>query len=102
MWRPDVGCGEIADTGSLRQFVQELWADERGIASVEYAMLLAMISGGIVMGVEFLSGAVSDQMSEAAAWFGDDGLGGDGCGNDGSGDGTGGDGGSGQGGDNTC
>ncbi len=83
--------------GTTSRFLARLWTTERGIASVEYAMLLAMISGGIVMGVEFLGGAVSDQMSEAATWFGDDG-----CGNDGSGDGTGGDGGSGQGGDNTC
>ena len=96
------GGWETAGMGTTSRFLARLWTAERGIASVEYAMLLAMISGGIVMGVEFLSGAVSDQMSEAAAWFGDDGLGGDGCGNDGSGDGTGGDGGSGQGGDNTC
>ncbi len=85
-----------------RRLLARLWTAERGIASVEYAVLLAMMAGGIFMSVEFLSGAVYDQMSEAAAWFGDDGLGGDGCGNDGSGDGTGGDGGSGQGGDNTC
>ncbi len=66
-----------------------------------------MISGDIIMGAEFLGGAVSNGMSAAAAWFGDDGSGGDGCGNDGGGDdgggdGTGGDGGSGQGGGNTC
>ena len=66
-----------------------------------------MISGDIIMGAEFLGGAVSNEMSAAAAWFGDDGSGGDGCGNDGcgndgGGDGTGGDGGSGQGGGNTC
>ncbi len=84
----------------LRQLLARLWTDERAITSVEYAMLLAMISGGIVMGAEFLSGAVSDQMSEAAALFGDDGI--VDCGNDGTGDGTGGDDGSGQGGTNTC
>ncbi len=55
-----------------------------------------MISGGIVMGIEFLSGAVSDQMSDTALQFG---VGGDGdagdnnCGNDG---------GAGQGSGNTC
>ena len=63
-------------------------------------MLLAMIAGGIVMGAEFLGGAVSDQLSEAALWFGDDGI--VDCGNDGGGDGTGGDGGTGEGGANTC
>jgi hypothetical protein len=62
-------------------------------------MLLAIISGAIIMGLEFLGGAVSDQLNEAAAWLGDDGLGG--CGNSGGGDGTG-SGASGQGGTNTC
>ncbi len=80
-----------------RRLLAGLWIDARAITSVEYALLLAMVAGGIIMGAEFLSGAVSDQMSDTALWFG-----GDGCGNDGSGDGTGGDGGSGQGGDNTC
>ena len=84
----------------LKQLLARLWNDERGIASVEYAMLLAMISGGIMIGLEFLGGAVSDQMTETALWFGGDGSGGDGCGNSGGGDGTGD--GSGQGGANTC
>ncbi len=65
-------------------------------------MLLAMIAGGIIMSVAFLSGAVPDRMSETALWLGGDGCGGDGCGNDGGGDGTGGAGGSGQGGESTC
>ncbi len=60
-------------------------------------MLLAMISGGIIMGADMLSNAVSDQMTDSAALFDDDG-----CDNDGGGDGTGGDDGSGQGGGNTC
>ena len=85
-----------------RRLLARLWTADRGIASVEYAMLLAMMAGGIFMSVEFLSGAVSDQMSETALWFGGDGFGGDGCGNDGGGDGTGGAGGTGQGGENTC
>jgi len=81
--------------GVLRQCVKELWADERGISSVEYAILLSMIAGGIIFAAEFLSDAVSSEMTEAAGLFDDS------CGNDGEGDGTGG-GGSGQGGDNTC
>ncbi len=84
----------------MKQYLVRLWKDENGISSVEYAMLLAMIAGGIVMGADMLSNAVSNEMNDTAALFDDDG--GDGCGNDGSGDGTGGDGGSGQGGDNTC
>ena len=85
-----------------RRPLARLWTAERGLTSVEYGMLLAMIAGAIVMGAESLGDAVSNQLSEAAAWIGDGGLVGDGCGNDGSGDGTGSDGGSGQGGENTC
>ena len=83
--------------GATKRFLARLWSDEHGISSVEYALLLAMIAGGIVMGADLLGGAVSNQLSETALWFGDDG-----CGNDGGGDGTGGDDGSGQGGENTC
>ncbi len=79
----------------LERLLARLWSDERGIAAVEYALLLAMISGGIMIGLDLLSGAVSDQMSETALWFG-----GDDCGNSGDGDGTGD--GSGQGSENTC
>ena len=83
--------------GGLRHYVRELWTDERGISSVEYALLLAMIAGGIIIGAEMLSGAVSNEMTEAAGLFQVDP-----CGNDGGGDGTGGDSGGGQGGENTC
>ncbi len=81
-----------------RRLLARLWSDERGIAAVEYALLLAMISGGIIIGLDLLSGAVSGQMAETALWFGGDG--GDACGNSGDGDGTGD--GSGQGSENTC
>ncbi len=83
--------------GAAKRFLARLWPDEHGISSVEYVLLLAMIAGGIIMGAELLGGAVSNELIDAAAWFGDDG-----CGNDGGGDGTGGDDGSGQGGANTC
>ena len=64
----------------LRECSARLRANERGISSAD-----------------LLSGAVSNEMTEAAGLFADDG-----CGNRGGGDGTGGDGGSGQGSDNTC
>ena len=83
--------------GAAKRFLARLWPDEHGISSVEYALLLAMIAGGIVMGADLLGGAVSNQLSETALWFGDGG-----CGNDGGGDGTGGTDGTGQGGANTC
>ena len=77
-----------------RRLLARLWSAERGIASVEYVMLLAIISGGIIMGLEFLGDSVSDRLTEAAAWFGDAGdAGGDNCGNEG---------GAGQGSGNTC
>ena len=92
-----VGIGAIAGMGSLRHYVRELCADEQGIPSVEYAMLLALIAGAIIMGAEMLSGAVSNKMAEAANWLDDDA-----CGNQGGDDGTGGGDGTGQGGENAC
>ena len=83
--------------GATKRFLSRLWSDEHGISSVEYAMLLAMIAGGIIMGAELLSDAVSNEMNDTAELFDEDT-----CGNDGSGDGTGGDGGTGEGGGNTC
>ncbi len=84
---------------SIRPLLTRLWADERGISSVEYVLLLSIIGGAIILGAIMLGSAVSNELFGAAGWFGDDGI--VDCGNDGSGDGTGG-GGSGQGGDNTC
>ena len=51
---------------SIRPLLAKLWADERGISAVEYAMLLAMIAGGIIMGAELLSDAVSNEMKDTA------------------------------------
>ena len=81
---------------AAKQFLASLWSDECGISSVEYALLLAFIGGGIIMAADELSDAVANEMEDTAALFAEDT-----CGNDGSGDGTGG-GGTGQGGDNTC
>ncbi len=83
--------------GATKRFLSRLWSDEHGISSVEYAMLLAMIAGGIIMGAELLSDAVANEMNDTAELFDEDT-----CSNDGSGDGTGGDGGTGGGGANTC
>ncbi len=77
-----------------RRLLARLWSAERGIASVEYVMLLAIISGGIIMGLAYLGDVVSDQLNEAALWLGDAGdAGGNNCGNEG---------GAGQGSGNTC
>ncbi len=43
-----------------------LWRDEGGISSVEYALLLAFIGGGIILAADELATAVADQMNETA------------------------------------
>ncbi len=83
--------------GAAKRFLARLWSDESGISSVEYALLLAFLASGIILGAETLSNAVENEMTETAALFDEDT-----CGNDGGGDGTGGDGGTGQGGGKTC
>ncbi len=74
----------------IRLLLARLWADERGISSVEYAMLLAFIAAGIIAAAEMLSNAVTNEFSDTAILL--DGGGGN-CGNNG---------GSGQGSGNTC
>lgn len=89
---------------SFRQF--RYWLlDKRGISSVEYALLLSVIAGGILVSVQMLATATSSQIFEAASWLeggADDcdnnGLGEGWGGGQGSGDGQG----SGQGEGNTC
>jgi Flp pilus assembly pilin Flp len=44
----------------------KLWRDVRGISSVEYALLLAFVGGGIIAGGLVLSGAVEDEMNRTA------------------------------------
>ena len=83
--------------GNTKQFLARLWADESGISSVEYALLLAFIGGGILIAADELSDVVANEMEDTAAQFDEDT-----CGNDGGGDGTGGAGGTGGGGTNTC
>ena len=77
------------------QRVVEFCADESGISSVEYALLLGIVGAGIMMGAEFLGDAVADRMTWAADCF-------DGAqsANGGTGGGTGGGNGTGSGADN--
>ena len=77
-----------------RRLLARLWSAEHGISAVEYALLLAMISGGIIISVDLLASAVSNEMIDTAALFGeDDVLVGENCGSEG---------GAGEGGGNTC
>ncbi len=53
----------------LASHLRAFWADEAGISSVEYVLLLAIIGSGIIMGAEFLGYAVADQFAETASCF---------------------------------
>ena len=46
---------------------KNLWTDESGISSVEYALLLAFIAAGIIVAAESLSNAVQNEMEDAAS-----------------------------------
>ncbi len=46
---------------------KNLWTDESGISSVEYALLLAFIAAGIIVAAESLSNAVENEMLDAAS-----------------------------------
>ena len=48
------------------KFVGEFIANESGISSVEYALLLAFVAGGIIVGAGLLSDAVQTEMKETA------------------------------------
>ncbi|MFQ5775135.1 MAG: hypothetical protein ACE5GS_11505 [Kiloniellaceae bacterium] len=50
----------------LRKLGAALGRDRAGLSSVEYALLLAVVAGGIVLAVDQLSDAVGDQMNETA------------------------------------
>ncbi len=48
------------------KFLAELWTNESGISSVEYALLLAFVSAGIISSADILGTAVSNEMTNAA------------------------------------
>ncbi len=50
----------------MRKFLSNLWNDESGISSVEYALLLAFVAAGIIVAADSLSNAVSNEMKQAA------------------------------------
>ena len=49
------------------QFLAKIWSDDSGISSVEYALLLAFVAAGIILGAEVLADAVEDEMFQAAS-----------------------------------
>ena len=50
----------------MSNFLSDLWNDESGISSVEYALLLAFVAAGIIVAADSLSNAVSNQMDDVA------------------------------------
>ncbi len=48
------------------KFLSNLWSDESGISSVEYALLLAFVAAGIITAAELLSNAVENEMTDTA------------------------------------
>ncbi len=50
----------------MTKFLGNLWNDESGISSVEYALLLAFVAAGIILAADQLSNAVSNEMLDAA------------------------------------
>ena len=50
----------------MRKFLVELWKDESGISSVEYALLLAMVAAGIIFAADLLGTAVENEILDAA------------------------------------
>jgi Flp pilus assembly pilin Flp len=50
----------------IKRLVRVALRGRRGISSVEYALLLAVIGGGIVLAAGTLTNAVSNEMTQAA------------------------------------
>ncbi len=50
----------------MTKFLSNLWNDESGISSVEYALLLAFVAAGIILAAGALSEAVTGEMNETA------------------------------------
>ncbi len=51
----------------ITTMILDIWNDESGISSVEYALLLAFIAAGIITAAELLSNAVENEMTTTAA-----------------------------------
>jgi len=49
-----------------RNFLRDLWNDDRGITSVEYALLLSFVASGLIVATDLLSGAAVNQIEAAA------------------------------------
>ncbi len=50
----------------LKQNFARLWCDERGVSSVEYALLLAFVTATVIVAAGVLSNAVQNEITGAA------------------------------------
>jgi Flp pilus assembly pilin Flp len=46
----------------MSKFLKTFWADESGISSIEYALLLAFVAAGIALAASDLGDAVNDKL----------------------------------------
>ena len=51
----------------ITTMILDLWNDESGISSVEYALLLAFVAAGIITAAELPSNAVENEMTSTAS-----------------------------------
>lgn len=51
----------------MKKFLVNLLKDESGISSVEYALLVAFIGGGIIFAADALGGAVGNEINLVAS-----------------------------------
>ncbi len=58
----------------MTKFLSNLWKDESGISSVEYALLLSFVAAGIIVAADLLSDAVDAEMRAAASCISGDGT----------------------------
>lgn len=54
---------------SNNNLISRFYMDEQGVSSVEYALLLAFLGGGIIMAADTLAGSVAGQMNDTASCF---------------------------------
>ena len=55
----------------MSKFLKTFWADESGISSIEYALLLAFIAGGVALAATNLGEAVNTKIENAATCIAD-------------------------------
>jgi Flp pilus assembly pilin Flp len=49
----------------MSKFLKTFWADESGISSIEYALLLAFVAAGVAVAAGLLGEAVNDKLDWA-------------------------------------